>query len=114
MILLRISPKLDLRVMLRYQANDLERPMATFNLHISKAVLFNKMEFDLLYVKKNIRDFKSAITIEGEDTVINWTIGYMIAENVMLTVVYTKTFAYDENGVLVGQESTLIKTDLRF
>lgn len=108
-----IMNKDDLTLMLQYMANDTDRPSATFRAHIDRKLLFNKVEFDLLYIKKEITSFKNAITIEDENSIVNWKIGYMIAENVMLTVLYTKTFAM-KDGVLVGQESTAVQTELKF
>lgn len=95
---------------------DDQKPMMVFDLHIDRKLLFDKVEFHLSYIKKDIDSFKKAFVIEGLDTIINWQIGYMIAENVMLSVNYTKTFMEDPNnpGHIKGQEATSVQTQLKF
>ncbi len=95
---------------------DDQKPMLVFDLHVDRKLLFDKVEFHLTYTKKDIDSFKKAFTIEGLDTIINWQIGYMIAENVMISVNYTKTFMEDpENpGQIKGQEATSVQTQLKF
>ena len=112
----KIKEQDDLTVLLSVEDQDGDgiKPRMTFQLHVDRKLLFNKLEFDLIYVKQNISSFKNAFVIEDEYSLITMKTGYMIAENVMLSVTYVKSFAYDDNGVLVGQESTSVQTELKF
>lgn len=105
----------DLSLRLEVTANQEERPMLFFEFLVDRKLLFDRLEMSLTYTKKNISDFRSAFTIEGLDTIIEWKFGFMIAKNVMLATVYTKTFVQDPTtSALVGQESTAVQTQLKF
>jgi len=112
----KIKDPNDLTILLEVEDQDADgvKPQMTFQLHVDRKLLFNKLEFDLVYVKKNISTFRGAFVIEDVDTIITMKTGYMIAENVMLSVTYVKSFAHDEEDKLVGQESTLVQTELKF
>jgi hypothetical protein len=105
----------DLSVRLQYAADDNQDPWVLFELRMTPDLLFNKMHFTLTWTRKNIKSFADAFKIEGLDSVAGISFGYMIAPNVMLSVDYTRSFIMDEaSGVLVGNESTVIQTQLRF
>lgn len=104
-----------LTLKLEYEDSTEVDPMYRFVAYVDRSLLFNKMEVMFDYTKKNVSSFKDAFTIEDLDSIISMTVGYMIADNVMLSVNYTKTFIMDETtGSLTGQESTTIQTELRF
>lgn len=105
----------DLTILVEVQDQDADgiKPQLLAQLHVDRKLLFKKLEFDLLYVKKNIQSFRKAFVIEDEDTIITMKTGYMIADNVMLSVTYTKSFAWVD-GVLDSQESTTIQTEIKF
>ncbi|MCK4907354.1 MAG: hypothetical protein KAS64_07385 [Spirochaetes bacterium] len=110
-----VNNKEAVSISLKYWANEIERPKAEFSIHLDRSLLFNKLEFDLYYSKKDIRNLQDALTIEGLNTIITWRTGYMVSENVMIAVTYMKTFIKNpDTGLLEGQESTSIQTELKF
>jgi hypothetical protein len=113
-----IIGKNDLTVSLqiRDSFNDTQKPMMSFDLYVDRQLIFDRVEFNLNYTKSEIDSFGSAFKIRGLDTFITMSVGYMIAENVMISIIYQKTFIDDpaEPGTLKGQETTMVQTQLKF
>lgn len=80
-------------------------------------LLFDKIDFVFEYTKKDIEDLNEAFTPRDLDTMMKFRFGYMIADNVLLSLEMTKSFVVDTSGTvdqIVGQNSTTIQTQLRF
>jgi len=108
----------DLTVSLQIKDSfgDELKPMLSFDLHLDRKLLFDRVEFDLNYTKNNIESFKDVFKIEDIDSFFNVSLGYMVADNVMIALVYSKTFMEDPEtpGALKSQSSTMVQTRLVF
>ncbi len=80
--------------------------------------LLKKFRVALTFDRKNIESFADAFKLEDEDSISTLEIGYMVSENLEITVTYRKTFRSetDENGNerVVASESTFVSTKLVF
>ncbi|MDR2734373.1 MAG: hypothetical protein LBC99_06990 [Spirochaetota bacterium] len=121
-----IIGKNDLTVSLQIRDSfqDDLKPILSFDLHLDRKLLFDRVEIDLNYTKANIEKFGNIFQIEGLDTFVTLSFGYMIAENVMIAIIYTKTFieneAYDptdstsKESPYKGQDAIMVQTQLKF
>ena len=110
---------LTVSLQIRDSFGDEIKPMLSFDLLIDRSLLFNRVEINLNYTKNNITSFGNVFKIEGLDTFVTLSVGYMIAENVMIALVYQKTFVLENPGdptdhTLKGQETMMVQTQFKF
>jgi hypothetical protein len=96
--------------------DDTSYPHMVLKFHIDRALtkIFN---FDFVYDRKNIKEWKDIYTTESTDAVINAKLSYKISEMVNIVVLYTRSFDwFEENGqmVLKPLESTSVSTEIQF
>jgi len=96
--------------------DDTSYPHMVLKFHIDRALtkIFN---FDFVYDRKNIKEWKDIYTTESTDAVINAKLSYKVSEMVNIVVLYTRSFDwFEENGqmVLKPLESTSVSTEIQF
>ncbi len=106
----------DLTVSLQYKAEENNDPSMHFTLHVDRKLLFNKVEFDLDYTRTEISSFAKVFKIEDLNAIITLKLGYMIAENLMMSVTHIRSFKDDGTGTgtLEAMNSTSIETEIKF
>jgi len=77
---------------------------------IDKRVLMNQYQVEFTFDKRNVRTWSDLSNIKGPNTVLITKVGYSVANNVMVYMVYRQTFDTFGNP----QKSTTIETRLSF
>jgi hypothetical protein len=96
--------------------DDTSYPHMILRFHLNRS-LTRIINFDFVYERKNIKEWRDIYTTESTDAVINAKLSYKVSDMVNIVVFYTRSFDwFEENGqmVLKPLESTAISTEIQF